>query len=96
VAEREGQIRECVHGHVPGPAQELGDVRLGGPDQSGEIGLADLLLLHESRDQLRSLKRERFTLIDPPTLRIGNEILEVIPQLRHLFLAAQAMGRRVH
>jgi hypothetical protein len=91
VAERESQIRECVHGHIPGTAQELRNVRLGSSDQSGEIGLTDLLLLHESRNQLRSLKRERFTLIDSPTFRVGNEILEVILQLRHLFLAPRSV-----
>jgi len=91
VAEREGQVRECVHRHVPGTAQELGNVRLGSPDESGEIGLADLLFFHESRNQLRSLKRERFTLINPPTLRVGNEILEVVLQLRHLFLTRRSV-----
>lgn len=39
VAEREGQVRECVHSHVPGTAQELGNVRLGSPDEPGEKGV---------------------------------------------------------
>src|ERR1035437_2852948 len=55
MAEREGQFCECVQGHVPGTAQKLGNVRLGSSDQSGEIGLADMLFFHESRNQLRSL-----------------------------------------
>jgi hypothetical protein len=38
VAEREGQLRERVHGHIPGTAQELCNVRLGSSDESGEAG----------------------------------------------------------
>jgi len=90
MADGEGQLRECAQGHVPGTAQELRNVRLGSSDLLGKIGLADLLFLHESRNQLRSLKRERFTLINLPTLRVGNEILEVILQLRRLFLAPRS------
>jgi len=86
VAEHERQIGQRVHRHVPRTTQELGDVGLGGPHKFCQLGLADVLLFHKFRNQLRGFECESFSLVDSPALRVGDEVLEVIFQL-HLLLS---------